>query len=101
LKTPIAATSDSLFVNSGTCESPESEETHGGYTANVANSGEAGHRNANRATGFDLARAVALATALEPFAASEVRPLARELVELLKAAQPAGVVVSIFERRPK
>jgi hypothetical protein len=52
-------------------------------------------------TAIDVTRAVALAMALEPFVSAEVRPLARELVELLKAAQPSAGIVSIFERTRK
>ena len=51
--------------------------------------------------GADLARAIALATAVEAFVAPEVRPLARELVELLRAAQAAlrGATVVDFAAR--
>jgi len=47
---------------------------------------------------FDLARAIALAVALEPFVRDDVRPLARELVDVLRAAQPGADVVSIRDR---
>jgi hypothetical protein len=48
---------------------------------------------------IDLARAVALATAMEAFVSESVRPLARDLVDLLRAAQPGAAVVSLPARR--
>jgi hypothetical protein len=49
--------------------------------------------------GIDLARAIALAVAIEPFVQGEVRPLARELVALLRTAHPGAELVSLLERR--